>query len=130
MKRVNSIRMCVVLMAAAFAFGTMACSSSEPVEDEAQQEQVEQPADQQTQAKTVTLYQYRFNPNTLTVPAGTQVVFVNKDPEKHNVNIPALNIDESIEPGGEYAYTFDTTGEFAVSNRLSTSPMKMTLVVE
>lgn len=127
---VNSTRTLVVLMAAVFAFGAMACASpSEPVEDEGQQ-QTEQPADQQAAAKAVTLYQYRFNPNTLTVPAGTTVVFTNKDPEKHNVTIPALNIDESIEPGGEFTHTFNTTGEFAVSNRLSATPMKMTLVVE
>ena len=82
------------------------------------------------EAKRMVLFQYRFNPNTLTIPAGTTVTFANKDPERHNVRIAALNVDEMIEPNSEWSYTFNTTGEFAVDNRLATNPMNATIVVE
>lgn len=82
------------------------------------------------EAKRLVLFQYRFNPNTLTIPAGTTVTFANKDPERHNVRIAALNIDQMIEPNAEWSYTFNTTGEFAVDNRLATNPMNATIIVE
>jgi len=80
--------------------------------------------------KEVMLYQYRFNPNTLSIPVGTEVVFKNKDPERHNVRIAALNIDQMIDSNQNWSYTFDTKGDFAVDNRLATNPMSMTITVE
>ena len=80
--------------------------------------------------KTMALFKYRFQPNTLSIPAGTTVVFENKDPEKHNVTIAALNVDQMIEPGQSWSYTFNTTGEFALTNRLSTNPMNATINVQ
>lgn len=82
------------------------------------------------QTKEVMLYQYRFNPNSLTVSVGTTVNFVNKDPERHNVRIAALNIDQMVDSGQSWSHKFDTKGEFAVDNRLATNPMAMTIVVE
>jgi plastocyanin len=108
--------------------GLMACGSSEPATTDEGTTATEQPA--QSQTKEVVLYQYQFNPNTLTVPAGTTIKFTNKDPDQHNVSIPALNIDQTLAAGESFEHTFSTTGEFAVSNRFATSPMKMTLVVQ
>ena len=82
------------------------------------------------QTKEVMLYQYRFNPNSLSISVGTTVKFTNKDPERHNVRIAALNIDEMVDTGASWSHTFDTKGEFAVDNRLATNPMAMTIVVE
>ncbi|QED29762.1 hypothetical protein FRD01_21515 [Microvenator marinus] len=110
----------LILVAATFS---VACGGSDPAPD-----------DQQTQAapesKTVNMFGYKFNPNTLTIPAGTTVVFNNKDPENHNVNIAALNLDEIVEPGQSFSYTFTTSGEFAVTNRLVSNPMTATIIVQ
>ena len=104
---------------------TLACSSSDDtVPDEEVVEDTLEPEDQ-----SVVLYQYRFNPNSLEVVAGAQVTFENRDPEAHNINIPALDIDESIDPNEEWTYTFDTQGEFAVGNRFSEG-MQLDLTVE
>lgn len=101
-------------------------SDSQPTGDrEAKKEQQEK-----KQGKTVTLYQYRFNPNSLTVSKGTKVTFKNKDQEVHNVKIAALDVDQNIKPNKEWSYTFQSTGEFAVENRMVEKPMKMTIVVE
>jgi plastocyanin len=100
----------------------VACRRGEPAPDEGITQ-----APQET--RTVVLYQYRFNPNSLTVPSGTTVTFQNRDTERHNINIPALNVDQSVDPNGEWSYTFNTTGEFAVSNRFQDG-MRLNLTVQ
>ena len=124
-------RLLVVSLFALASLGLVACGGGEKEKkkDDTQEEQVkEEPAP--PEAKEVVLYQYRFNPNTLTIPAGTPVTFSNKDPDRHNVSIPALNLDKNLAPGESFKHTFGTTGEFAVSNRFAESPMKMTIVVQ
>lgn len=115
------------LLAAFFVSGLTACGGGEDAQKE-DEPMAEEPA--QAEAKEVVLYQYRFNPNTLTVSMGTAVTFTNKDPDRHNVNIPALNIDKTLAPGESFTHTFETTGEFAVSNRFASQPMKATIVVQ
>lgn len=80
--------------------------------------------------KKVVLWQYRFNPASITVSAGDTIVFENKDPEPHNINIAALNVDQNIEPGATWSYTFNTAGEYSVGNRLATNPMTGKIVVQ
>ncbi len=88
------------------------------------------PTEQAAATATVKLSAYKFNPTTVSITVGTIVTFVNEDPEVHNVRIPALNIDENIEPGASWKYTFATAGEFAVDNRMTESPMKATISVK
>jgi plastocyanin len=115
------------LLAAFLTFGLVACGGGEEAKkDEDSMATEEAP---QAQTKEVTLYQYRFNPNSLTVPAGTTIKFTNKDPDRHNINIPQLNIDQALAAGETYEHTFDTTGEFAVGNRFKAT-MKMTVTVQ
>lgn len=107
--------------------GLMACSSGDDaVADD--QTVAEQPAAAQT--KTVALYNYKFNPASLTVPVGTVIKFSNKDPDQHNVSIAALNVDQTLAAGESFELAFDTAGEFAVSNRFATTPMAMTIIVQ
>ena len=126
-----SMRCLVIATAVGVLFGIGACSKnkssdSQPTtSDQAQEEKTEK-----AQGKTVVLYEYRFNPNTLTVSKGTKVTFKNKDQEVHNVKIAALDVDQNIEPGKSWSYKFKTTGEFAVENRMAEKQMKMTIVVE
>jgi len=116
----KNIALGLILVAATFAF---ACGGSDPAPDT-------QPTQAAPETKNVNLFGYKFNPNSLTIAAGTTVVFNNKDPENHNVTISALGIDQIIEPGKSFSYTFTTTGEFAVSNRLVSNPMSATITVQ
>lgn len=100
-----------------------ACSKKSDVPD---QPVAEEPVQE---SKTVVLYQYRFNPTTLDISAGTNVVFQNRDRDPHNINIPALNVDQNIEPNHEWSYTFDTRGEFAVGSRFIDT-MKLSVNVQ
>ncbi|MEZ4460666.1 MAG: cupredoxin domain-containing protein [bacterium] len=88
------------------------------------------PTQSTPESKTVQMFGYKFNPNSLSVPAGTTVVFENKDPERHNVTISALGIDQMVDPGQSWSYTFTTTGEFAVANRLASNGMAATITVQ
>jgi len=114
--------------------GLTACSKKQTKEDEEptaeKSQETEESADKKKMMKSVVLYEYRFNPNSLTITKGTTVEFMNKDKEQHNVKIAALDIDKNIKSGGTFTHTFKTTGEFAVENRLSEKSMKMTIVVK
>lgn len=96
----------------------------------------EQQRDDQEVARTddgayrVVLYQYAFEPEELTIEKGDEIAFTNKDPDRHNVSIPALDVDEDVSAGETFAHTFETGGEFAVSNKRSERPMRMTINVE
>ncbi len=80
--------------------------------------------------KSVIIYSYKFNPNTLTVPVGTTIIFQNKDPEQHNVNIASLNVDQMIKPNSQWSYTFSTSGTFKITDRLANTPMSATIIVK
>lgn len=80
--------------------------------------------------KSIIIYSYKFNPNTLTVPVGTTIVFQNKDPERHNVNIESLKIDQMIKPNAQWSYQFNAAGTYKVTNRLANSPMNATIIVK
>ena len=111
MKRLITRVLAIGLVGSLMVF-SIACSSSETVPDEQVTED-----DLEAQEQSVVLYNYRFNPNSIEVSAGTTLTFENQDPEAHNISIPALNIDQNIDPNDEWSMTLDTVGEFAVGNR-------------
>ncbi len=101
----------------------MACNrnKNQPVDQPYQEPVNTAPA---PMTKSVMLYKYRFNPNSLSVPAGSTVIFSNKDPEQHNINIKQLNIDKVLKPNEKFSYTFSNPGTYTVNNRLSNQPMQ------
>ncbi len=117
-------RFVILALLGLMASFAVACSSSETVPDDPVAE-----AEMEQEERSVVLYQYRFNPNSLTVRPGTTVTFENRDPEAHNINIPALDIDQNVDPNDEWSHTFDVEGDFAVGNRFSDG-MKLDLYVE
>lgn len=129
MKSFASAKWTIVLALFGLVLGATACSKDKKPDEEPTADQTQQEDDQEDM-KSVVIYGGNFNPNKLTIDEGTEVVFKNKDREKHNVKISALDIDQNIDANAEWSYTFETTGEFAVENRLATEPMKMTIVVK
>ena len=116
-------RIAALGLASSLLLFALACGGSDPVPDEPATET------QAQESRTVVMYQYRFNPTSVTVAAGTTITFQNRDPEAHNLNIPALNVDHNVDPNQEWSYTFDTRGEFAVGNRFSDG-MKLDVTVQ
>jgi plastocyanin len=115
------------LLAAFLTLGLVACGGGEEAKKDDEAVATEEAP--QAQTTEVVMYKYRFNPNSLTVSKGTTVKFVNKDPDKHNISIPQLSIDQGLAAGETFEHTFDTTGEFAISNRFRDT-MKATITVE
>ncbi|RDV36960.1 hypothetical protein DV096_15725 [Bradymonadaceae bacterium TMQ3] len=115
--------MSIAMLVSLMAF-TAACGGGDTVPDDSAAQSSTAP-----ESRSVVLYQFRYNPSSLTVPAGTTVTFKNRDPERHNINIAALNVDQNLDANQEWSYTFNTTGEFAVSNRFN-DRMQLTVIVE
>jgi plastocyanin len=71
-----------------------------------------QQAAQQPASVTVRMQNYKFVPNSITVPAGTEVIWVNMDSVGHTVTFDSLGIDESVSGGGQYSHVFDKPGTY------------------
>ena len=63
---------------------------------------------------TVTIADFAFSPNAITVQAGSTVTWVNNDSVPHTATGDNGEFDTgSIAPGGSASITFDTAGTFA-----------------
>jgi plastocyanin len=111
--------------------GGVGCSKNQPADAKPTGDRkAPEESEERAKGNIVVLYEYRFNPNTLTISKGAEVTFRNKDQEVHNVKIAALDVDHDVEPGENWSYTFESTGEYAVENAKVEKTMKMTIVVE
>ena len=65
-------------------------------------------------SQQVAIYNYKFGPDTLTVPAGTTVTWVNKDEVPHTVMSSDKRFTSSgaLDTGDSYSYTFATPGSY------------------
>jgi plastocyanin len=85
---------------------------------------------------TVIVHNFEFVPNTLTVKAGTTVVFLIQDSQHHAYhsfpNSEELAGFDSglLSPGDQFRYTFDVPGTYTIRCREHLRSMVMTLVVE
>ena len=72
----------------------------------------------------------QFSPDTLTVPVGTTVEFVNKDTVSHTVTSDTGDFDSpTLKEGESFKFLFNEKGTFAYHCSIHTS-MKGTIVVE
>ncbi len=63
---------------------------------------------------SVTIQSFSFQPNNLTVPAGTAVTWTNHDSVPHTVTADNGAFDSNnIQPNGQYSYTFKQSGTYA-----------------
>jgi amicyanin len=67
-----------------------------------------------TTAVEVDIVNFKFTPATLTVKAGTTVVWINKDSIAHTVNFSAGGVSSSIlNQNNQFTHTFTAAGSFA-----------------
>lgn len=72
-------------------------------------------SDPKSAASSVTIQGFKFEPASLTVKLGTQVIWTNRDDVEHTVTaIPGdtLMFDGTVSGGSSYSYTFTRTGQF------------------
>jgi len=76
---------------------------------------VAQSSDSNVVKISMTAQQFRFDPATVTVPAGsTLIITVTSKDVTHGIAIPAFNINERIEPGKDTVvkFTADKAGTY------------------
>ena len=78
----------------------------------------------------------RFDPEELTIAAGTRVTFVNDAPFEHTVTegtggqaVEDPIIDEEVAVGGSVEFTFDDPGTYDITCRIHPT-MQLTITVE
>jgi plastocyanin len=64
-------------------------------------------------ANHVTINDFAFTPKTLTVKAGTQVTWTNKDQTIHTIVCPQLDLrSDPLDTDDSFSYTFHTAGTY------------------
>jgi plastocyanin len=118
MRRILFLTLVLVLIAGGTA-GLVSCGSSGSSTTQAL---VTTPATGQTTPLTgtgpvltqVIMQNFAFVPNSITVPTGTQITWVNNDSTTHTVTSDTGAFDsQSIEPQGTFSFTFNTAGTFS-----------------
>lgn len=71
-----------------------------------------------------------FEPSVAQVRAGEPVTFTNHGGADHTVTFTAVDLDETIPPGGETTYTFDKPGTYEYVCKLHPPDMKGTIIVK
>jgi plastocyanin len=59
----------------------------------------------------ITIKDFAFNPQSVTINAGTKVIWTNFDTEAHELKSSLF--DQTIYPGNSYSYTFNHTGNYS-----------------
>jgi len=127
------------------ACGTTASSSPEGSEAEstaatpsesAAASVTSEPSEAAGAEETVRLSQFAFDPEELTIAAGTEVSFVNADSAAHTVTegtdgtaVDDPIIDEELQQNGSTSFTFDEPGTYDITCRFHPS-MQLTITVE
>lgn len=92
----------------------------------------QEPSTQQLQsensASTITIRNFSFTPETLTVKEGTKVIWVNQDTAPHIITSETFS-SSTINQGNTFEFTFATKGTFEYSCSIHPS-MKGKIVVE
>jgi plastocyanin len=81
----------------------------------------------------ITIKNFAFNPETLTVRTGTTVTWVNQDEAIHQVDtdsgVPVTFTSPSLDKGSSYEFTFTQPGTYSYHCTIHTE-MKGTIIVE
>jgi len=111
--------------------------SAAPTESEsAPASEPAEPSEAAGEEETVRLSQFAFDPEELTISAGTTVNFVNADSAAHTVTegtdgtaVEDPIIDEELEQNGSASVTFDEPGTYDITCKIHPS-MQLTITVE
>ncbi len=70
------------------------------------------PEEIEVEEKIVNIINFSYNPESLTVPVGTKVVWINEDSEVHTVTSQGNFDSGNMNQGEEFSYIFNQTGTF------------------
>ena len=109
---------------------TRSAAASEPAASESQ------PAASETAEVRIRIRNSSYDPTELTIPAGTEVTFLNADGFTHTVTegtdgqpVDDPIVDEDIDQNGSVSVTFDEPGTYNITCKIHSS-MNLTITVE
>jgi plastocyanin len=109
---------------------TQSAAASEPAASESQ------PAASETAEVRVRIRNSSYDPTELTIPAGSEVTFLNADGFTHTVTegtdgqpVDDPIVDEEIDQNGSVSVTFDEPGTYNITCKIHSS-MNLTITVE
>jgi len=109
---------------------TQSAAASEPAASESQ------PAASETAEVRIRIRNSSYDPTELTIPAGTEVTFLNADGFTHTVTegtdgqpVDDPIVDEDIDQNGSVSVTFDEPGTYNITCKIHSS-MNLTITVE
>jgi len=109
---------------------TQSAAASEPAASESQ------PAASETAEVRARIRNSSYDPTELTIPAGTEVTFLNADGFTHTVTegtdgqpVDDPIVDEDIDQNGSVSVTFDEPGTYNITCKIHSS-MNLTITVE
>jgi len=109
---------------------TQSAAASEPAASESQ------PAASESAEVRVRIRNSSYDPTELTIPAGTEVTFLNADGFTHTVTegtdgqpVDDPIVDEDIDQNGSVSVTFDEPGTYNITCKIHSS-MNLTITVE
>ena len=109
---------------------TQSAAASEPAASESQ------PAASESAEVRVRIRNSSYDPTELTIPAGTEVTFLNADGFTHTVTegtdgqpVDDPIVDEDIDQNGSVSVTFDEPGTYNITCKIHSS-MNITITVE
>jgi plastocyanin len=116
MKRIGLLLLAVVMILAACNGETEVNGNT--VAEEFEDEPIEQNEDFATGVTEVVMLDTAYNPETLTVDAGTTVTWVNEDDFEHTVtsgtrDSPTDLFDETVAADESFSYTFEEPGTYS-----------------
>ena len=84
----------------------------------------------QTITSTINIMGNRFDPQEMTVPAGTTVTWHNTTSAEHGITCDEF--EATLRPGQDYEYTFANAGSYAVvsSSHAGVEGLRVTITVE
>jgi plastocyanin len=111
-------------------------SEPDPTESEAAESEAAESEEATAEDERVRLESSNFDPEELTIAAGTTVRFLNADSFAHTVTegtggqaVDDPIVDEDLEPNKSVGVTFDEAGTYEITCELHPS-MQMTITVE
>lgn len=103
-------------------------TQNQPNQQSPSTQQPTTPLQNNVEANSITIQNFAFNPDTLTIKQGTQVTWTNQDSTTHKIKSDTFNSGD-LNKGDTFEFTFNTKGSFNYSCSIHPS-MTGKIVVE
>lgn len=121
----------LAILATAFILATSACGGADPGEETTTSAEQPGTTNSPTGSEDVVLENISFNPDEITVQAGSSVTWTNEDGVSHTATSDDdLWDSDTISSGSEFSFVFDEPGTYTYFCKFHPTRMQGTVIVE